>query len=119
MQNKRELGYLKETKAIEYLKKHKIKILKRNYYAKTGEIDIIGKEIDTIVFFEVKYRKTGKFGFAQDSITKDKKKKLFATALCFLSENNIKNINLRFDGIFINNDTIEWIKNIIWSDEIE
>jgi putative endonuclease len=52
--NKRQLGTQKETVAAAYLEKEGYEIVERNYYTRHGEIDIIAKEEEYIVFVEVK-----------------------------------------------------------------
>ena len=60
--NTREIGHKYEDKSIETLVKEAYKILERNYQNRFGEIDIIAEKNKEIVFIEVKYRKTNKFG---------------------------------------------------------
>ena len=51
---KKKLGNLGEEIATKYLEKHNFKIIKRNFYCRQGEIDIIAKDKEEIVFIEVK-----------------------------------------------------------------
>ena len=51
-------------------------IIFQNYYTKYGEIDLIFKDSDTLVFVEVKYRKNSDYGFAEESVTQAKLKKI-------------------------------------------
>ena len=55
--NTREKGAAYEQIAAQYLQKHGITIVERNYRNRRGEIDLIGKDGDYTVFIEVKYRK--------------------------------------------------------------
>jgi len=57
-----QFGKESESIAIRHLKKNGYKILEQNYRNKLGEIDIIAKDKDTLVFIEVKARKSGRFG---------------------------------------------------------
>ena len=61
MTNK-EIGNFGEDKACEFLENNGISVIKRNYHARMGEIDIIAKDGDTIVFAEVKTRSTKTYG---------------------------------------------------------
>ncbi|MGM0508337.1 MAG: YraN family protein [Fusobacteriota bacterium] len=117
--NTRDIGKKGENKAKNYLQKKGFEILEENFYGKYGEIDlIIQDEKSTVIFVEVKYRKTKKYGLSQEVITRKKKKRMYLTALEYINKKNINDYNLRFDLIAINNTKITWIKNIIWGDEI-
>ena len=56
LNEKRNFGNLGENIAVEYLKRNGYSIVCRNFYCKMGEIDIIAKEKNEIVFVEVKTR---------------------------------------------------------------
>lgn len=116
--NTRSKGYLYERKAKEYLESLKIKIIETNYYGYKGEIDLIGYDLDTLVFFEVKYRKNKKFGLPQEAINLIKKKKIYFTAKDYITKRQLYNKKIRFDAILFIGDEIQWLKNIIWGDEL-
>ena len=81
MKNNKEIGDKGEEIALKYLKKLGFKLLERNFRGKNrGEIDLIMTKGVVIVFVEVKYRRQGSFGYAAESISKAKKKKLYETA---------------------------------------
>ena len=61
--NKRKIGSLGEDMAVEFLKSRRVKILERNYQNRFGEIDIIAREDNTLLFIEVKYRKNESCGY--------------------------------------------------------
>jgi putative endonuclease len=66
-------GHEGEDLACDYLIKKGFNIVERNYrYSKTGEIDIVAKDNETLVFIEVKYRKNLEFGEPEYGITKNK-----------------------------------------------
>ena len=69
MYNKRKIGSEGESKAIDYLKSKYYEIIETNFYSRYGEIDIIAKYNDTIVFIEVKYRKNNKYGVGSESVS--------------------------------------------------
>ena len=62
MLNKRELGTQKELLAMHYLESQGMKILERNFRCRTGEIDLIARDGTCLVFVEVKYRTTDRYG---------------------------------------------------------
>lgn len=66
------LGIYGEEIASKYLQSHGYKILKRNFKHSNGEIDIVAKDKETLVFIEVKTRKGYTYGSPEESITKRK-----------------------------------------------
>ena len=106
----RDVGFDKERKAIKYIKKFKYKILTTNFTTKFGEIDIIAKDKDILVFIEVKYRKSLYSGTPQEAVKFTKQQRIIKSAIVYIKENNIKS-DMRFDIIAINNDKIELIKS--------
>lgn len=80
MQNNREIGDKYEEKAVKLLISRGYEILERNYRVKAGEIDIIAKFEDTIVFVEVKYRKTLKYGYGLEAVDYRKIRRIYNAA---------------------------------------
>jgi putative endonuclease len=109
-----QFGIDGESLAISYLKEHGYKIIERNYRTKIGEIDIIAKDRDTIVFIEVKARKSKAYN-PKEAITKSKKRKISMTALYYLKTTRQLNVRARFDVVAIgsenNSQTVEIVKN--------
>lgn len=116
--NKRSKGKIYEEKGKEYLENIGVKVLSMNYQGSFGEIDIIGYDEMTLVFFEVKYRKNLSFGMPQEAIDKKKMKKIYITAKEFIRRNRLENEKIRFDAVVFLGEKIEWIKNIFWGDEL-
>lgn len=106
-------GAVAEDVAEKYLKKQKYKILERNFKCPFGEIDIIAKDKDTIVFVEVKYKSGSFLGFPRENITKSKLQKIKITAQSYLKKCNLYGSKCRFDAIEILESQIEHIKNIL------
>lgn len=96
---KKELGNLGEQIATEYLEKNKYKIIKRNFYCKQGEIDIIAKDKNEIVFIEVKTRTSNNFGKPSESVNVIKQRHMYQTAKYFLYKTNLLEKQIRFDVI--------------------
>ena len=112
------LGNWGEQKASEYLSKKSIDIFGRNVRTKYGEIDLIGMEGDEIIFFEIKTRKSKRFGYPEISVNKNKQQRLIEAAQAYMSENEINIHNWRIDVISISIDShekaeIQWFKNAI------
>lgn len=117
---KKELGKLGEDIACKFFENNGIKIIKRNYFSKFGEIDLIGIENQTIIFIEVKLRIGDSFGDAIESINSNKLDKLHKSALAYLAENEIADMDCRFDVLSLlysdinQSYKIDWLKNQIF-----
>ena len=112
--NKRQIGSIGEDMAVEFLKSRGVKILERNYQNRFGEIDIIGREDNTLLFIEVKYRKNESFGYPLEAVGFAKREKIRKMASFFLNENHYYHYNIRFDCIGIIGSQIEWIKGAFY-----
>jgi len=97
------------------LKKKGYRIIEQNYVCKMGEMDIIAKEKDTLVFVEVKTRTSTAFGPPQLAVTPFKQRQLSKVALNFLTEKKLEDIKARFDVVAIllppEKEEIELIRN--------
>jgi len=95
------------------LKKQGYKILERNYRIRLGEIDIIARDGQALVFVEVKARKTESAGSVKASITTVKQFKITRLAQNYLKEYGLQGEKSRFDVVVIKGDgeSVELIKN--------
>lgn len=84
----REFGFQIEEKACEYLQRNQYRILRRNYFSRYGEIDIIAFDEKTLVFVEVRYRKEGALLSPAESIDSRKIRKLRLTIRDFISKHS-------------------------------
>ncbi len=98
---KKELGKKGEEIALRFLKKNGYRVVERNYVCKMGEVDIIAKEKDTLVFIEVKTRTSTVFGPPQLAVTSSKQMQISKAAWSFLKEKRIENVKARFDVVAI------------------
>jgi putative endonuclease len=80
------LGKLGEDAAAQYLSDKGYHIMERNFRSKTGEIDIIAEISGSIVFIEVKTRRSTRFGTAAEAVTPRKRHKIINTAFCYLKK---------------------------------
>ncbi|MFH0936853.1 MAG: YraN family protein [Candidatus Daviesbacteria bacterium] len=116
--NNKSVGDKGEYLACKYLEKLGYKILDRNYRIRGGEIDIVAKDQDYLVFVEVKTRYSHKYGLPAESITPWKIKFLLKTAQFYLQKIKWEDGPYRLDFISIdfadnlNTPKIELIKNI-------
>ena len=105
MQNRnRALGRHGEAIAARFLAHNGYKIIGRNVRAFVGEIDIVAMKNSSIIFVEVKTRKTDSLGPPYISITSKKKRKLTQCALCYLKMRNIINISWHIDIVSVKLD---------------
>lgn len=116
--NNRSIGYLGEDIACNFLLKCGYKILGRNIYFSTGEIDIVALDDDCLVFVEVKLRSNCKYGGSICAISDKKITNLRDLAFRYLEDNCgfLKN-SFRIDAILIdihtkNSGCINHFKNI-------
>lgn len=110
--NQNNAGAAAEQLAATFLTQKGLKLVTQNYHCRFGEIDLIMKDGNTLVFVEVRLRSNDTFGSAAMSITQQKQQKLIATAQHFLQ--TYQDCACRFDAILMNKahlDHIEWLRN--------
>jgi putative endonuclease len=98
---KLDIGREGEKIALRYLKRLNYKILDKNYRCRFGEIDIIAKDKETFVFIEVKMRRSKNYGPPELAVDKRKREKIGKVALNYITKNNIKDKDMRFDVVAI------------------
>ncbi len=112
----RDMGAGGENRAARFLEERDFTILERNYrWGKNGEIDIIARRDNLILFVEVKNRASDRYGGALYSISKKKKNSLILTARAFLAakpEYNDPGLTLRFDMISFSDCGADWITDM-------
>jgi putative endonuclease len=107
MPNNAGLGKTGEGQAAAALEAAGMEIINRNYRSKSGEIDIIAIDGETVVFVEVKTWTAFGIENLQYSIDIKKQNKIIKTAKYFLSENRkYSNMAIRFDVIFVKNNSV-------------
>ncbi|GAB4031016.1 MAG: YraN family protein [Elusimicrobiota bacterium] len=97
----RSLGNIYEQKACEYLVSKGYLITERNFCVRGGEIDIIARDGDTLVFVEVKARRSEKSGEPLEAVTEEKRRRLGKAAMFYMNKNSVETENIRFDAIGI------------------
>ena len=95
------LGRKGEEMAVAYLMDQGYRILKRNYYTRYGELDIICMHKNILVFVEVRTKTTLNYGSPEESVTKSKIKHLRKAALVYLGNGRLSYEEIRFDVIAI------------------
>ena len=110
--NTREKGAQKEQQVCAYLLSAGVEILERNFRARQGEIDIIGRDGGYLVFFEVKYRAGDSRGSAAEAVGSAKQKKICQTADYYRLRHHCgEDTPIRFDAVAVDNERVQWIKN--------
>ena len=99
--NRKTLGALGEKRAAEFLRKRGYRILETNFRCREGELDIISRHKDCLVFVEVRTRSSADFGSPEESITRAKKEKLVAVALAYLQTHRNLPESWRFDVVAV------------------
>jgi putative endonuclease len=95
------LGDRGERAAVRYLKRHGFKIVACQHRNQFGEIDIIAREADQIVFVEVKTRKSTDAGQPFEAVDRTKQQKLTKIALAWLKKEKSLDQSARFDVVSI------------------
>lgn len=108
-----KIGLRIEGIACEFLIRHGLMLIHKNFRSPYGEIDLIMQEHNTLVFVEVRYRKNGSYGQSVETISPAKKRRLIQTAFFYLKEQrHLKQASCRFDLIgFDHKQRSTWIKN--------
>lgn len=105
-------GQAAEDRALAYLQAQGYELVARNWHCPYGEIDLIMKHGNNLIFIEVKYRKSQNFGGAAYSITPTKLAKLQRSIEYYLQINKL-NTPCRLDAMLLQgNQPPNWVKNI-------
>ncbi len=108
----KDVGDKAELMAEHFLKKQGVTIIEKNYRDSPGEIDLIADDLGTLVFIEVKFRKSTNFGQPFETVTRVKQQKIIRTAESYLQKHpQLANKACRFDVISIQDQDINWIPN--------
>lgn len=112
MYNKRLIGAKQEQVAAGYLKDKGYLILEYNFRCRMGEIDVIAKDENYLVFVEVKYRKDTAKGLPQEAVDLHKIQKITRTAQFYILKNCLPpDTPCRFDVVTILDQKISLTKN--------
>ncbi len=104
-------GKSAEARAEKYLVARGLVLVARNFRRRQGEIDLVMRDGKTLVFIEVRYRKSDNYGSALETVTATKQQKIILAAQFYIQEQQIDDtVSLRFDVIGITGDDIQWIK---------
>lgn len=105
--NNIEKGNFGEMVAAMYLEKQGFEIVERNFRCRLGEVDIICKKNNQIIFVEVKTRTTNNYGAPSEAVNKEKKNKIRKVAALYMMSEKITNYQVKFDVMEISLNFIE------------
>ena len=110
--NKRRVGGCKEELAADFLAGQGLRITDRNFRVRQGEIDLVGYDGKTLVFAEVKYRKTAACGDPAEAVGIRKQQQICKVAAFYRSFRKLDpSTPVRYDVVSILGDEVTWIKN--------
>jgi putative endonuclease len=117
------IGRLGEARARRFLERAGLTILDSNWRSPEGEIDIVAADGEVVVFVEVKTRRGSLFGRPEESITREKRRRLQRAALDYLQSHNRLGSPWRIDVVTIQGDPrrrdarLEHLADVIEADE--
>ena len=114
-----QMGFAAEEYARNYLSAHGLTWVMSNYRCRLGEIDLIMRDKEYLVFIEVRSRASNAYGGAVQSVTHSKRQKLIRTATLYLQTKKLYDTQpSRFDVVSLEGTPpqITWIKNAFGTD---
>jgi len=125
MIDRNAVGKAAEAAAESFLQQRGLKTLQRNFHCRMGEIDLVMRDGDCLVFTEVRFRRPGQHGSGADSITQAKRHKLVMAAGFYLRSKKISSHQYcRFDVVSVSECAntarqayeFNWIRNAFQAD---
>ena len=107
-------GQRAEALAARYLEQRGLVVLARNFHCRGGEIDLVCRDGNSLVFVEVRLRRNAAYGGAGASITLSKQRRVILAARHYLVEHGKSDSNCRFDCVLLDGNVenpIEWIRD--------
>jgi len=113
--DRRAAGRAAEDAALKHLRQNGLKLVQRNYLSRCGEIDLVMRDGDTLVFVEVRYRARKSHGSAAETVDHRKRAKLIATAQTYLQRSRWRHA-CRFDVVALSASGADWIRDAFRGD---
>ena len=98
------LGERGEMVAAAYLVEKGYRVLGKKLRAPFGELDLVARHKDTLVFIEVKTRSSGQSGLPEEAVDLSKQKQIIRLAEWYCQRENIRNMKIRLDVLAIDYD---------------
>jgi putative endonuclease len=112
-----ELGAEAERLACRILRQAGYRIVARNWRTRLGEIDIVARDGDVVVFVEVKARASAGFGGALSAVGPAKRRRIVAAARAFLAQSRC-DLAARFDVVAIENGEVHVVRDAFQVDDV-
>jgi len=113
--NRTQIGNRAEALACNFLQQHGLTLLGRNFRCRRGEIDLVMRDRDTLVFVEVRYRRQTRYGTAAETVAKSKQVRIIRCAQYYMHCHHAWNDAARFDVVSLegkpDNPAIDWLKD--------
>lgn len=107
----REAGARGEARAARALRARGYRIVEQNFRCRSGEIDIVARDGDALVFVEVRTRRSDRFGSAIETISAAKQKQVVRVARAYLAARRLSPAACRFDVVGITGDELVIIED--------
>ena len=101
------LGRDGEDTAAAWYEEHGYEVLERNWRRREGEVDLIARQGRTVVFCEVKFRRSSAYGHPAEAVTRDKQQRLRRLAALWMFQSARRWREVRFDVVAITGDRME------------
>ncbi len=95
------VGRWGEAEAQRYLEGLGWTVVAKNWHCRFGEVDLIARDGEMVVFVEVKTRRRRSFGLPEEAITPSKRRRLLRSASTYLDENSLQGVDWRIDVVAI------------------
>jgi putative endonuclease len=114
--NTGSVGRQAESLALDHLKGQGLKKIATNFRCRMGEVDLVMKDGDCLVFAEVRFRTENRFSSAAGSVDRHKQRKIIRTAAAFIGRHpHYSNCTVRFDVVGLDQSgdqtKLNWIKD--------
>ena len=110
-----DLGRRGEDLALKRIKRMGYRCLVRNYRCPLGEVDLVARDGDTLVFIEIKTRRGTSLGYAKEAVDRRKRRQLSKVALAYMKEHGCLDAKSRFDVVAVHlrgeREEIEVVQN--------
>ncbi len=114
MKNNRETGSIYEERAGKYLESLGFTILEKNFRTRQGEIDLIGKEAEFLVFIEVKHRRSPSCGLPEEAVNLKKQRTICRVSDVYRMKHGLGEVPMRFDVVADLNGKMELFRNAFY-----
>ncbi len=99
--HRRAVGRWGEESAARFLQEKGYQILEQNFRSQRGEIDLVVRDADTLVFVEVKAKQRDGFGEPEDRVDQAKQAQIGRVAAAYLQQNELDDVDCRFDVVSV------------------